>query len=189
LLGSVGLSLAYYQLEQWWVKRQLHLPDVKPMAVYDRMLRSAYQARLRPLSTMTPYEFAVLLGRKMPLVRGEVRSFTDGYVRKRYGPAVADEDLQREISEIEAARARIAEIEAEGGEPSRQDLREAYRNQTVLLQSAPQIRQMWESYQLGLIAYRRRQRIRRLTPGLFRAAYRRLGGLRHWVQQRVSKFR
>ncbi|MEI6045138.1 MAG: transglutaminase domain-containing protein [Chloroflexota bacterium] len=187
LVGLVGLSLVVYQANQRWLRTQLRLPDVSPMTLYERMLRTARRSGLKPVETMTPYEFAAFLGRKLPSVRGEVRAFTDGYVRQRYGPQAVEDELRRELLELETARVRVAQVEAAGGEPSTQELWAAFKSQTMLLHSAPQIRQMWESYQLGLIAYSRRQRLTRLTPGFFYTLYSRLGGLRRWVQNIKSK--
>ncbi len=183
MLGLVALCVLLYQANQWWLRSQLRLADVTPMSVYQRMLKSAQHAGLKPNSAMTPYEFSAFLGRKLPSVRGEVRAFTDGYVRQRYGPEAVEDELRRELAELTAARARIAEIEAEGREPTVQELWAAFKSQTILLHSSQQIREMWESYQLGLIAYRRSRRLRRMTPNGFRALHRRLAKPRHSIRR------
>lgn len=187
LLAATVVCFAVYQGNQWWLRSQLSLPDVTPTAVYQRMMRAARRAGMRASPTMTPYEFAAFLGRRLPAVRGEVRSFTDGYVRERYGPQVVEDELRREIAELEAARAKIAEAEAEGREPTRAELWAAFKSQTVFLHTSREIRDMWQSYQLGLIAYRRRNRLNHLTPKFFRVIDYRLDRVRYRIQRRFKK--
>jgi transglutaminase-like putative cysteine protease len=187
VLGLLALCFAVYQGNQWWLRSQLRLPDVTPMAVYQRMLKTAHRAGLKPRATMTPYEFSRYLGQNLPAVRGEVRAFTDGYVRQRYGPQMVEDELKREMAEVEAARARVAQAEAEGREPTQEELWQAFKSQSVLLHSSREIRDMWVSYQLGLIAYRRRRRLERFTPGFYRTTYRYLVGVRRRVRHLFKK--
>jgi transglutaminase-like putative cysteine protease len=163
-------GVAVFGTRKLYLKHQFALPDTSPLAVYNRMSLAARKSGLRGRSGMTPNEYAGYLTQQLPEAAGPVEAITRAYVRRRYGPPpdLDEERHKQHLAAAQAADQKLREAEANGQEPSREDLWTAFKTHSDVSLDERQVREAWESYMEAVLNFRRQRRIDKVTPDFVR---------------------
>jgi transglutaminase-like putative cysteine protease len=171
ILGLILAGAGLYFSRKLYLKRQYALPDLSPLAIYNRMSHSARKAGLRGRSGMTPYEYANYLGRNIPGAAESVHMITRAYVRRRYGPESPElEDIkhQQHVEALKSAEQKLYSIEATGHDAKQEDLWQLFKAHTDVYNDDHSARVVWENYQAAVLAYRQQKRLDKVTPDFVR---------------------
>lgn len=84
-LAILGMVLLGFWVATRWIWSMGLRGLSAPAQTYEKMVRLASLARYGPRERETPYEYARLLGRTVPEVRGEIGQIANTYTRARYG--------------------------------------------------------------------------------------------------------
>jgi hypothetical protein len=169
LMALAGTGL--YFSRKLYLKRLYALPDLSPLAIYNRMSQSARKAGLRGRSGMTPYEYANYLSRQIPEAAKSVDAITRAYVRRRYGPESPElEDIkhQQHVEALRAAEQQLRTAEATGHDARQEELWQLFKAHTDIYNDDRSARVVWENYQEAVLAYRRQKRLDKVTPEFVR---------------------
>jgi hypothetical protein len=173
---AVALLLAlagggFYLGRKLYLKRLLAIPDLSPLAIYNRMSQSARKAGLRGRSGMTPYEYAIYLSRQIPGAADSIDAITRAYVRRRYGPESPElEDIkhQQHVEALKLAEQKLRAAEGSGHDAKQEDLWQLFKAHTDIYNDDHSARVVWEKYQAAVLAYRRQKRLDKFTPDFVR---------------------
>lgn len=169
LLALAGGGI--YFSRRLYLKRLYAIPDLSPLAIYNRMSQSARKAGLRGRSGMTPYEYAAYLSRQIPGAAESVDAITRAYVRRRYGPESPElEDIkhQQHVEALKLAEQKLRSAESSGHDAKQEDLWQLFKAHTDIYNDDHSARVVWEKYQEVVLAYRRQKRLNKLTPDFVR---------------------
>ncbi len=165
LAGLAGVGLFFSR--KIYLKRVYDVPDLSPLAIYNRMSQSARKAGLRGRSGMTPYEYANYLSRQIPGAAESVDAITRAYVRRRYGPESPElEDIkhQHHVEALKAAEQQLRSAEKTGHDPKQEDLWQLFKAHTDIFNDDHSARAVWENFQVTILTYRRQKRLDKVTP-------------------------
>lgn len=180
LVLAVLVGVGLFFLRKWYVRRLLRVPDLSPIAIYNRMSQSARKVGLRGRSGMTPYEYATYLSQHLPAANKAIDAITKAYVRRRYGPESPElEDLlhQQHQSALKAAEESLKVSQAGGHDARPEELWQLFKAQTNLYHDTSAAQVVWEEFQEVVLVYRRNKRVERMTPEFVKALQQRFKGL------------
>ncbi|MBN9387147.1 MAG: DUF4129 domain-containing protein [Chloroflexi bacterium] len=167
ILGIIAAVVGIFFARRWYLKRVYAVPDLSPLALYNRMSQSARKAGLRGRSGMTPYEYAKYLSQHLPGASAAIDAITQAYVRRRYGPESPElEELrhQQHQAALKEAQEKLKSSESGGHDAKPEELWQLFKAQTDLYHDESSARVVWEDFQEEVLAYRREKRMERMTP-------------------------